>query len=543
MLDIPELDDFICRQLNRDELAQCARVSKKWHSIVVPSLWSDLSGLSRTNTMTFCRIVLEDYLAEQQRQKLLVDENDMEQALPPSYLSTLSKYGHFIRMLPALASLLDYLPPHVESEQDTAPTTEGLLRHLFKCCSPNVQVKSFRVYSRDLDLSPGDLMKTILDFSLPRLSYLFIQASFHVCGPFVSTLVELLNRCSTTLRKLELNIDISCSDVQDDPTEDEPSIWISLEELVLHRCIDTTNTKIFWSWLLRRCSNVKRLRVGGCVGVAQTLAEGMLAHMPNLSEITLGRSHPGTAGMADNAAAKLLAASRNGWKRVHLGPMAVFQKALMDALAKHFSTLEVLDTRGCGGVSDNEVVQALSSCTNLHALLNTNSYPSRNHSTTDAKVFIDLDSAGLLRPWKCEATLKELKVTIAGIPRFGLRDGAIEETYPGEGYEIQGRVYDRLARLTNLEILWLGEGVGAKAQCLEMSLESGLDKLAPLKKLKELNVACLDTRIGVKEVQWMIENWPRLRFIYGLGDHEDHGEALSWLQENYPGIKVLRYSW
>ena len=43
-----------------------------------------------------------------------------------------------------------------------------------------------------------------------------------------------------------------------------------------------------------------------------------------------------------------------------------------------------------------------------------------------------------------------------GIPRPDVKeDEAEKETYPGQGREMQGRVYDRLARLTNLETLWL----------------------------------------------------------------------------------------
>ncbi|KAK3810940.1 MAG: hypothetical protein J3Q66DRAFT_404338 [Benniella sp.] len=44
MLDIPELDELICQQLSRHDLVQCTRVYKKWHRIVVPEIWRDLSS-------------------------------------------------------------------------------------------------------------------------------------------------------------------------------------------------------------------------------------------------------------------------------------------------------------------------------------------------------------------------------------------------------------------------------------------------------------------------------------------------------------------
>jgi len=71
MLGLTELDDMICQRLSRRDLAQCARVSKKWHSIVIPQLWHDASWISLTkghkSRLAFCRMVREDHRAEQQR--------------------------------------------------------------------------------------------------------------------------------------------------------------------------------------------------------------------------------------------------------------------------------------------------------------------------------------------------------------------------------------------------------------------------------------------------------------------------------------------
>jgi hypothetical protein len=56
-----------------------------------------------------------------------------------------------------------------------------------------------------------------------------------------------------------------------------------------------------------------------------------------------------------------------------------------------------------------------------------------------------------------------------------------------------------------------------------MSLESGLEKLSGLKSLEELSVVGLATKIGDKEIQWMAENWPKLRVIYGV-----YGGGKDW---------------
>lgn len=183
----------------------------------------------------------------------------------------------------------------------------------------------------------------------------------------------------------------------------------------------------------------------------------------------------------------------------------------------------------------------LSSCTNLHTIASTD-YDLEGphfHATINYKAFIDLDpNSGTPKPWACEGSLKELKVIITGIPRPDMEgEDAVEEAYPGEGRETQGRVYDRLARFTNLKTLWLGDDESIYyIWSLEMSLESGLGKLSGLKKLREVSVLRTETRIGLEEAQWMTANWPRLRAIYGVWDDE----ASAWLQEN-TAINVVRW--
>lgn len=65
--------------------------------------------------------------------------------------------------------------------------------------------------------------------------------------------------------------------------------------------------------------------------------------------------------------------------------------------------------------------------------------------------------------------------------------------------------------------------------CLEMTLESGLDQLKSLKNLRVLGVQRMAQRIGIKEVQWMTQHWPKLRVIQGLCDNGDNLEAAEWL--------------
>lgn len=177
-----------------------------------------------------------------------------------------------------------------------------------------------------------------------------------------------------------------------------------------------------------------------------------------------------------------------------------------------------------------------------------------------AKDIIDLDSrSDTLISWPCESTLKVFRVRISGIPRPGITRIAREE-YPGQRRDLQHRVYERLARFTHLERLELGNqgpwrieeifhrlppGVEIKDQwrnhvdCMDLTLTSGLRKLGGLKELREVSVKSLATFIGVQEVQWMVESWPRLEAVYGLMPRAVKVEvhAGKWLKENYPQIR------
>lgn len=145
--------------------------------------------------------------------------------------------------------------------------------------------------------------------------------------------------------------------------------------------------------------------------------------------------------------------------------------------------LERLVWDRCDHFSSHDAVQVLASSPNLHTLLDITGIPSKS-TRINATIFADRDlNSGLLKAWDCEGSLTTLRVRITGVPRPDLPECQVQERYLGEGREIQSQVYERLARLTRLESLWLGESPYLKDQfdCLEMSLESGLHKLSGLK--------------------------------------------------------------
>ncbi|KAK3810787.1 MAG: hypothetical protein J3Q66DRAFT_404190 [Benniella sp.] len=52
MFGVPELDNSICLQLSRQDLAQCVRVNKDWYRVATPYLWSNLTGGQKKDSAT-----------------------------------------------------------------------------------------------------------------------------------------------------------------------------------------------------------------------------------------------------------------------------------------------------------------------------------------------------------------------------------------------------------------------------------------------------------------------------------------------------------
>ncbi|KAG0366064.1 hypothetical protein BGX24_003855, partial [Mortierella sp. AD032] len=59
---------------------------------------------------------------------------------------------------------------------------------------------------------------------------------------------------------------------------------------------------------------------------------------------------------------------------------------------------------------------------------------------------------------------------------------------------------------------------GHQIECLEMTLESGLDELEGLKELEHLDIHHMDHRVGVPELEWMAANLPNLEYLNGISD-------------------------
>jgi len=526
MFGITELDELIIQKLERTDVARGARVCRKWHQIISPYLWHDLSclrRLSEAQKQDFARLVEEDYLCQQRHQALQEQDHQTEQYPQASILpnlSPLAKYGPWIQVLPPPGHLLLLFQPtpdpsHLQQAID-------LMLHLYKQCI-NIQIGRLELETKNLQ--SDEFMKPITERLLPHAHELFLYGSALESWRFK----YILDRCPDTLEKLIINITIKYDEeeMEKEHSLDESKALVGLKRLNLVFALDKSRSKALWPWLWRRCTEVEVITIIGVNDIVQSLVEGMHTCMPNLKRIDIRMD------LLTNAmTAALLSTCLRGWKEINLD-MARTSK---EALVKHYPTLEKLTMDESLGSSFNsgDIVQVLSSSPNLHTLCYTKGI------YIDASSFVDRDpSTNTLKSWECEASLKVLKIPVLGIARSDLQGSHVPEAHLGQGRAIQGQVYDRLARLTNIETLWLRSqsGMVKHFDCVEMSLESGLWKLAGLTALQELSVHGMAARIGVKEVEWMAGNWPRLRAIYGLKQEGCDG-AVEWLLRHRPEIEM-----
>ncbi|GJJ76811.1 hypothetical protein EMPS_09170 [Entomortierella parvispora] len=116
-------------------------------------------------------------------------------------------------------------------------------------------------------------------------------------------------------------------------------------------------------------------------------------------------------------------------------------------------------------------------------------------------------------------------------------DGALQTSR-----NIQRQVLGRLGQQKHLKKLVIGGKIGDpmttmynyQLSCLEFTLEAGLDELWDLKQLELLDIHHMDHRVDVEELEWMVENWPRISEVSGILDsfRPPSYEVRAWLAAN-----------
>ncbi|KAK5817037.1 hypothetical protein F5H01DRAFT_342284 [Linnemannia elongata] len=610
LFDITELVEQVGSHLNQHDLSNCVRVNKSWNTAFIPLLWRTVpppryrtsEGWNldhQPHRISFRQLVLEDYLSSQQEQR-----REGEHNCPAR--TAFSRNGRWIRDLGLSQSDLSPQPvpsssgpqPSIHSSVAAAaaiatalpePTDLELTRHMLQQCT---SLQRLRLSGMNEGAPHFESWRSIVRSSLPdTLTDLAIKLDSEAKLSASSIPPLLFSQCHPGLRKLSLHVSHvghEVEEAEEESGEDEPLLLMnevrvtceSFSERVhayppswprfLRRCTNLETlvvTSIDQTWIqaLEACVHLRKLEIQApCEDSLQVLTTALKTGLPNLDSIYINDQYFVTT---DEDKAAMLSTGLQGWRSITLQDAGPFT---IEAVMKHCSTLENLSLRMALGLTSAHVVKILSSSPNLQSLITLaeddyTNFKFRNNETTyiSAKDFIDADpSSEFLKPWACESSLRILRAKIGGIPRPDitrtctdrpLRDGmVIQGSYPAQSREIQGRILDRLARMTRLERLELGnedraldseerrrmpttfltamDGLEFQYDCLEMSLGSGLWKLEGLKELRVLGVVRMATRIGEEEERWMKECWPKLELMYRTGN--------PWSRRNYEVVDM-----
>ncbi|KAG0069661.1 hypothetical protein BGZ90_000134 [Linnemannia elongata] len=220
-------------------------------------------------------------------------------------------------------------------------------------------------------------------------------------------------------------------------------------------------------------------------------------------------------------------------------------KEVMDAMRRHFGTLQDLEF-GQASLSSSSASSSSAAATSMVVEATQNSGAGGEHQHGSHQEQLGEDDGEQQQqqenmtkdaPWVCLG-LKTLHVIMTGDPQNVWLNRSL-----------QHRLFHQLGRLSQLQhlslghcILWMYEN-GYSHHGLDFTLDAGLAKLSGLKKLEELNLEGIYQRMGERDVEWMLENWPRLRVVEGELHHRREERAkLDGLMEKR-GFKILNHSY
>lgn len=589
MRDVTEIDEKICLLLDRGSLVSCAKANKTWNRIVSPFVWRTIpKDMPTLRWIQFRHIVLEDYLQEIREQ----EEQDLKEVQPtvkrPRHsvkrprrstkksrrssqvntsvkkqpeshkpaLLTLDKYRLCVRQVASFVELVKGLEPALLGHDSSragylGPSGMCLAQHLLRRC-PEALVTHFQLTH---DYVRFDTKYEIVLEILPKVKDLVVKGDPWEGKCFsVAELKRIL--LTTTENLLSLTIDIPKLKVMDasmanafileagfivdgvlaatNAEPPEPVIMARPIALKLIALGEANGPGLDWSWLWRACDQVKDIEIHCLLpDVLESIVANIPESMPRLETVVFGAGSRFDAWHhlpLANSIGPILRANANKWMAVHCHPRLEMGPQALDALLEHASTLE--DVALDGVLDTTRLVQILASCPKLHNFGNFRDLDNCVDPlpVVDFSGFVDWDpEQNRVRPWLSKSMLETLAITISSIP----------QQTPWAADNTAMRLCKRLGEFTNLRILQLGSrGSGMEhIRHLKLTLGNGVGALRGLQNLQELHICKLHHAggLGVKEIRWMVKNWPKLKKICGLGRRSD---AYRWLRWNHPRIDL-----
>lgn len=349
--------------------------------------------------------------------------------------------------------------------------------------------------------------------------------------------------------------------------------FLALTELDFTGAEDAIITEDRLAFLVR-CVNLERIRLN----LLDPLAGLAMPWFLEVACLNLTCLELNSAGNVQHELGIMtwLKASKLGWRELRLPSMSSFEKLEFEVLMEHVETLRVLRIEGARGLGAEAVLDLLCSARNLRRLEGA-ADGRREEYTSDLTIiaydaFVEHVEGDRDRSWVLGPSVEYFQLRIDGVPRQDVwysQNGQITMDQDGvpdatTSYQVQLWVYTQLGRMTGLKELVLGitgfspamlarhglDSSTADSVALEQimwgnqvnlfnyfslsfSLKSGLELLGGLKELEVLDVRMTAHHdIGVEELEWMHENWSRLREIRGLDSER------GWAGDGVNGVEI-----
>ncbi|KAF9112357.1 hypothetical protein BGX27_003497 [Mortierella sp. AM989] len=521
-----EIFESILPLLSQSDLTQCVRVSREWNIAMVPYLWRTLAIGSQSQLKRFLTNEAQQALIKNAAfvHELHTVHRMLYDQFLPSFEALSSDPGvvrldiYAIDLFANLRSL--ELHPLKHRRKDFDQDILALVRQ-------NPALKRFMF---NVEMNPKTLLGLITEH-MPNLQDLDLFVTWR--GD-VKVLLENLPECIRTVRLREVYYVVSgkagkAPGVEPGANSTTVVRHHALESLYIGGDLARQEEEVLVPFL-ESCS--RNLKSFGGMGLTLFLRNARIARA--LSSLSIVwkelNQHFLPSNKSDANIAKVISFSSN-WTKIDLhlrlvGPLA--SAAIVDN-CEHLETLDIMDSGTCA-LSGFHLQAVLSKATRLKSL--------RAHWVLSAN---KITAADILSSEWATTSLEHVDLKI-DVPRA---DEALPGSAAIQSYRsIQRQVLRRFGQQKNLQKLVIGGMAitpatgqfGHQLNCLEMTLENGLDELVNLKDLELLDIHHMDHRVGVPELEWMAENLPKLRNLIGMMDslRPAPPEVREWIRTHQP---------
>ncbi|KAF9309612.1 hypothetical protein BG003_009551 [Podila horticola] len=550
-----EILDLIFARLDQPTLATCVRINRVWNELCTPHLWFTLNINNAERLERFLTDEAQLALSRNVRhvRELYIVYTSVCNIFAPFDTHADDGSDEHHRHLNCTNLQKLYLLLCLESEQACEEPSDDDDELKYLCPAVEKAVAAFIHRNPGLktlelmDVMTPETLVQLLAHSLPNLETLQLSLTY-VFPPCLAKI--LLETLPETIRSIQMTVSntndaealITAEKIQENLGSLAPRRHDALESLSLEGTLhEPEDYEVFLPFLETCTGRLKTYTISGIGWARQPQVKEALTRLDVVLK-SIGPNDFATGQLAEDLEiAEHLGLSAH-WRKIFLrfclkaGPLTVA------AIVDNGANLQRLNLEGCGRISSKDLVLILES---TPCLLSFHALDPQKRMDATGPFLAAADLATL--HWATRSLVAfhcKIEVPRPMCHKLGssFRDSLAWE----QSRDLQRQVHRKLGEQKFLSHLGFGvtyyrglsvDDAQYQRQCLEMTLESGLDELVGLKEMELLVVSNMEQHISVLELEWMDQNWPRLRRINGMFMHcvNPVPGAREWILENRRG--------